>query len=159
MKLIHCKKCHDVVRLIDTEWRTCDCKKSGGQYNEDLMTATVGGNCDIVGISNLFFKESSKKLIFNEKELRKYTKKLNHPPFFIWYGEMKGDNQIHRIKSPSGPRLKMKVEQIDSTHTKSTFLDRRNYSINVKGNKKPKFIIVENVMKSSFNDKNNRRKK
>ena len=44
----------------------------------------------------------------------------------------------------------MKVEWVDKTHTKSTFLDKRTYSINLKGNKKPKFIITENEMKPSF---------
>ena len=54
MKLIRCKTCNDVVRLIDKKWRMCYYGDCGRQYNKDMMSATVAGNCDIVGISNLF---------------------------------------------------------------------------------------------------------
>lgn len=148
MKLIRCRKCNDVVRLIETKWRVCECKRSGGQYNKDLMTATVGGDCDIVGISNLFFDDAYRKM--DDKEKTKYKKKIKHHPCEIWYGEGLGDLQIHRIKNPSGPRLKMKVEWVDETHTKSTFIDKRKYVVNIKGNKRPKFVIVENEMRPSF---------
>lgn len=153
MKLIRCSKCNDVIRLVEKEWRMCDCKKSGGQYNKDFMTATIGGKSEVFGISNLFFDEDFRKL--SEKEKVRFRKKINHFTSEIWWGEMQGDNQIHRIKSGKGPRLKMKVEWIDKNHTKSIFLDRRKYSINLKRNKKPKFVIVENKMKPSFKNKNN----
>jgi len=155
MKLIRCKHCNDVVRLIHTRWRICECGRSGGQYNEDLITATVGGNCEVFGISNLFFDEDFNKL--NEKEKVEYRKSINHHWCEIWFGEMEGDVQIHRIKSPKGPRLKMKVEWAGKTKTKSTFLDKRKYSINLKDNKNPKFIITENDMKLSFKDSKRRK--
>src|ERR1035437_6234469 len=66
--------------------------------------------------------------------------------------------KIQRIDSSKGPRLKMKVEWVDENNTKSTFLDNRNYIINLKEDKKPKFIITGNEMKPSFLDKNNRNK-
>jgi hypothetical protein len=155
MKLIRCKNCNDVVRLIHTEWRMCDCKKSGGQYNEDLITATVGGSCEVFGISNLFFNDEFNKL--NEDEKVEYRKKIRHHWCEIWFGEVEGDVQIQRIKSPKGPRLEMKVEWVDKEHTKSTFTDKRKYKINLKGNKTPKFIITGNEMIPSFKDKNNRK--
>jgi hypothetical protein len=133
----------------------CDCKQSGGQYNEDLITATVGGNCEVFGISNLFFDVDFNKL--SEDEKINYRKEINHYWCEIWFGEGLGDVQIHRIKSPKGPRLKMKVEWVDTNKTKSTFLDKRNYSLNLSDNKKPKYIITENEMKPSFLDKKNRK--
>ena len=117
MKLIRCKNCNDVVRLVHTHWRMCDCGKSGGQYNEDLITATVGGDCEIFGISNLFFDEEFNKL--SEEEKVEYRSKINHYWCEIWFGEGDGDFQIHRIKSPKGPRLKMVVEWVGKNLTKS----------------------------------------
>jgi len=155
MKLIRCKNCDDVIRLIHTKWRMCDCKKSGGQYNQDLMTATVGGNCEVFGISNLFFDEDFNKL--NEEEKIKYRKSINHHWCEIWFGEVEGDNQIHRIKSPKGPRLKMSVEWCGEELTKSTFIDKRDYSINLPYDKKPKSVIVGNNMEPSFKDKKYRK--
>ena len=61
-----------------------------------------------------------------------YRKEIGHHWCEIWFGEVEGDVQIQRIKSPKGPRLKMKVEWVDESHTKSTFLDSRKYSINIK---------------------------
>ncbi len=157
MKLIRCKNCNDVVRLVHTHWRMCDCGQSGGQYNEDLITATVGGNCEVFGISNLFFDEDFNKL--SEDEKIEYRKEIGHYWCEIWFGEVKGDVQIHRINSPKGPRLKMKVEWVEENKTKSTFIDKRNYSINLNGDKKPKYIITDNEMKPSFLDKEHRNKK
>lgn len=154
MKLIRCKNCNDVVRLVHTRWRMCDCGQSGGQYNEDLITATVGGSCEIFGISNLFFDEEFNKL--SEDEKVSYRKEINHHWCEIWFGEGVGDVQIHRIKSSKGPRLKMEVEWVGKNLTKSTFLDKRNYSINLNDDKKPKYIITGNEMKPSFLDKEHR---
>ena len=68
------------------------------------------------------FNEDFKKL--SEEEKIKHRKEINHFTSEIWYGEVKGDNQIHRIKSPKGPRLKMNVEWDNEERTKrisSTF--------------------------------------
>ncbi len=154
MKLIRCKNCNDVIRLIHTKWRMCDCEKSGGQYNEDLLSATVGGDCDIIGISNLFFDEDFRKL--SEEEKVEYRKSINHHYCEIWYGENSGDYQIHRIDSPKGPRLLMDVEFIDGNKTISTFIDNRNYSINLPNNNKPAKIFLDNDMNPSFKDEYHR---
>lgn len=151
MKLIRCKSCNDVVRLIAKNWRMCDCGKSGGQYNKDLMSATVAGECDIVGISNLFFDDDFRKL--SEKQKVKYRKKINHFTSEIWYGEVEGDEQILRIKNPKGPRLRMNIVVLSKKRVKAIITDKRKYSINRKKNNMPKFIITENNLQPSFKDK------
>jgi hypothetical protein len=56
-KLIRCKKCEDIVRLVHTKWRKCECGKSGGQYNDDMISATVGGD-DTKCRSLVFFQQT-----------------------------------------------------------------------------------------------------
>ena len=147
MKLIHCKKCHDVVRLIETRWRMCECETCGGQYNVDFLSATVGGDCDILGIPNPFFDEVNKYLIDENGGKEWYRKKMGWGNQDIWYGGGPGDLQIHRIESPEGPRLKMRVEVIDDSHTKSIITDKRDYKID---GKRLKEFVLENVMRPSF---------
>jgi len=140
MKLIRCKKCEDVVRLVHTEWRQCDCKKSGGQYNDDMISATIGGECEVIGIRNDWFNGTKKD---------RGDKKLN----LIIQGEYDGDVQIHRIESGNGPKLKMDIVKLDSETNEITFTDDRKYTINVKGNKSPKTIEVPSNKKPSFKEK------
>ena len=147
MKLIHCKKCHDVVRLIDTRWRMCECESCGGQYNADLLSATVGGDCDVIGIPNPFFDDVFKFLIEDNGGRQYYRDLFGWGKQDIWYGGGKGDLQIHKIKSCMGPRLEMKVEIVDETHTNSIITDKRDYLID--GERKPS-IILENKMNPSF---------
>jgi hypothetical protein len=156
MKLIHCRKCHDVVRLIHTRWRMCECKKSGGQYNDDFMSATIGGECDIIGIPNPFFDEVYKYLIEENGGKQFYRDKHGWGTQDIWYGGGAGDKQVCRIKSPRGPKLKMIVEIVDATHTKSIIADKRDYVID---GGKPEFIIIENIMRPSFKAPKNTKKK
>ena len=114
-KLIRCKKCEDIVRLVHTKWRKCECGESGGQYNDDMISATVGGDCEVIGIRNDNFaaKQFSKE--------RSDEGDLNN----IIQGEYDGDVQIHRIKSGDGPKLKMEIEAINKTNNKITFTDDR----------------------------------
>jgi hypothetical protein len=128
----------------------CECKSCGGQYNVDLMTATVGGDCDILGIPNPFFDETFKYLIEENGGREWYRKKHGWGSQDIWYGGGPGDLQIHRIKSAKGPRLKITVTKVDKTHTKSTIHDKRDYLID--GKRLP-FVVVENVMEPSFKNK------
>jgi hypothetical protein len=131
MKLIRCKKCDDVVRLVHTKWRKCECGESGGQYNDDLMSATVGGNCEVIGIRNDYFAEKPFSKKRNDKELNS-----------IIQGEYDGDVQIHRIKSGDGPKLKMKIEKLNDENNLITFTDDRDYKITIKGNKSPETIEI-----------------
>ena len=147
MKLIHCKKCHDVVRLIHTKWRMCECKLTGGQYNADLMSATIGGDADVLGIPNPFFDEINKYLIEENGGKQFFRTSKGWGTQDLWYGGGAGDLQVHRISSPKGPRLSMKVEVVDKNHTKSIITDKRDYLID--GKKLP-FVIIENQMHPSF---------
>jgi len=157
MKLIRCKTCGDVVRLIEKRWRVCECGESGGQYNEDFMSATVGGNCEILGISNLMFDKRYRRM--SDKRKTEYKKQINHHPCEIWFGEVLGDYQIIRIESPDGPRLEAKVEWLKNG-SKITFKDKRKYSLNIRGNRKPKSVFIEGNTKPrpSFRMKNTLRK-
>lgn len=149
MKLIRCKSCNDVVRLIERKWRMCECGKGGGQYNKDMVTATVGGDCDVVGISNLFFDDKYRKM--SEKEKTEHKKEIDHSPCEIWYGGGYEDEQIFKIKSPKGPRLNADVEWINGD-SKLTFKDKRDF--NGASKKNPKFIITKDNPKPnpSFKD-------
>ena len=131
MKLIRCNQCGDVARLVHTKWRKCECGKSGGQYNADMISATVGGDCEVIGLRNDYFEKKQFSKAREDKALSTMIQ-----------GEYLGDNQIHRIKSGDGPRLKMKIEQIDDENNQITFTDDREYTINLKGDKSPKTIEV-----------------
>ena len=43
MKLILCKNCQDVVRLMQDEERFCKCGKSSGKYTDELNAWYKGG--------------------------------------------------------------------------------------------------------------------
>jgi hypothetical protein len=139
VKLIRCKSCNDIVRLVHTKWRQCACKKSGGQYNDDNISATVGGDCEVLGIRNDWVDGSKKDR--EKKELNNITQ-----------GEYLGDVQIHRIKSGKGPKLKIDIEEVDDDTNKLTFKDRRKYTVNVKGDKSPDTLEVPSNKLPSFKE-------
>ena len=120
------------------------------------MSATIGGKCDVIGLSNLFFNEEFKKKTWEEKV--EYRKEINHYPAEIWFGEVQGDNQIIRIEDPKGGRIEMKVEWIEEGEiTKSTITDKRDYHINLADDTKPKELIIHNRMVPSFRDSDMRK--
>lgn len=138
MKLIRCKNCEDVVRLIHTRWRTCECGESGGQYNGLTMSATVGGNCEVIGIRNDFFEYEP----FSEERNSRNT---------IIQGEYEGDVQIYRIESPLGPKLNIRIEGWNDAITfKIIFEDDRNYILNLKDDKSPEFVYLPASNSPSF---------
>lgn len=51
MKLLLCKSCQDVVRLID-EKRVCRCGKTGGIYVDDLNAKYFGNDAVPIGFAN-----------------------------------------------------------------------------------------------------------
>jgi hypothetical protein len=51
MKLIICKKCTDIVRLIQHKVKYCDCGESSGQYINNIE-AWYKGNCIPLGFAN-----------------------------------------------------------------------------------------------------------
>lgn len=142
MKLLFCPICHDVLGLLGEEWRTCVCGCAGGQYNDDNMTATVGGAAKVIGIGNPFFNPLWIHLTPEKKrELRQQY--YGQPDSDAWYGEYPGDIQIFRITSPNGPRLKVTVEPVQGSlqrtlnrwepgENKVTVVDERPFTIDGK---------------------------
>ncbi len=59
MKLIYCPLCTDVVRLKKQK-KFCECKKSWGKYEEDLLTSEIGGKAIVIGFSNNSFMNALK---------------------------------------------------------------------------------------------------
>lgn len=51
MKLLLCKECQDIVRLIDTR-RVCKCGKVGGKYTDGLNAIYFGDMAVPLGLSN-----------------------------------------------------------------------------------------------------------
>ena len=51
MKLIMCRKCLDIVRLIEIDRKNCDCEASWGYYKDDL-NAVYGGEAIPIAILN-----------------------------------------------------------------------------------------------------------
>lgn len=51
MKLLLCKKCQDVIRLIDIK-RTCKCGSCGGRYIDDVNAIYFGIVATPIGFAN-----------------------------------------------------------------------------------------------------------
>jgi hypothetical protein len=131
MKLLFCPNCHDVLGLLGKEWRRCICGASGGQYNKDLMTATLGGIARVFGVGNPFFNELWPILTAEQKKpLRE--KWYNHNDGDCWWGECVGDVQIFRIESANGPRLKVELKLLTNGTQIVTIVDKRSYTVDGK---------------------------
>jgi len=105
MKLLFCPLCRDVRGLHYAEWRKCLCGESGGQYNEDNVTATIGGAARVFGIANPFFNELFPILETWQVEIVRKKWGYDDRRGECWWGEFGGDQQIMRIPSADGPRL------------------------------------------------------
>src|SRR5580698_7161399 len=126
MKLIFCPLCHDAQGLIMQTWRCCLCGKSGGQYNIDGMTATIGGMARVFGVGNPFFDDLYPYL--EEKGKRRMWKKhYGHEMGDCWWGEYEGDRQIFRIFNPEGPRLDVQVKCFDGHENIVIVIDKRKF--------------------------------
>ena len=100
-KLLYCPVCDDVIRLIDNEWRMCQCHRSGGQYTPDSETAVIGGKGKVFGIPNPFFYET---YMAPPKDIVALRAKYNDLWITeVWWGEYKGDPQLIRVHNPLGP--------------------------------------------------------
>ena len=51
MKLLFCKDCQDIIRLIDTK-RTCRCGKVSGKYIDNIHVVYSGDNAVPIGFAN-----------------------------------------------------------------------------------------------------------
>ncbi len=130
MKLLYCSQCGDVRALGIQTWRTCACKESGGQYNKDTVTATIGGLARVFGVSNLFFNEMWPVLTVEQKQVVRESYKLD-PLTDCWWGDFKGDNQLFRVANSNGPRLKIKVVRMDPYTNKVIITDHRSFTVNM----------------------------
>lgn len=54
MKLLFCKACQDVIRLISTE-RRCRCGKTRGRYVDDIHAVYSGRDAVPLGFKNSIF--------------------------------------------------------------------------------------------------------
>jgi len=52
MKLLLCKECQDIVKLIRDEKRVCKCGKVGGKYTDDLNAIYFGEMAVPIGFAN-----------------------------------------------------------------------------------------------------------
>lgn len=52
MKLLLCKNCQDVIRLVQEETRTCRCGKVSGKYLDDLNAVYSGKEAVPLGFAN-----------------------------------------------------------------------------------------------------------
>jgi hypothetical protein len=127
MKLLFCPDCHDAHELIPDEWRMCLCGASGGQYNADGMTATIGGRARVFGVGNTFFNELYPLLGAEAKKM--VRQKYFGQETDAWWGEYKGDQQIFRIKSAKGPRLKVEMKLVVGRMVDIIVVDKRDYWI------------------------------
>lgn len=108
MKLIFCPECRDVTRLILEAWRRCKCGASGGQYNTDSVSATVGGKALVFGIPNPFFWGRGQVWLSLSADERQWVRNLwPDQESDIWWGPEEGPGtHIARVKNPKGPRVK-----------------------------------------------------
>ncbi len=132
MKLLQCPLCGDVLGLLGREWRVCVCGASGGQYNADHVTATVGGAARVFGIANPFFNELFPLL--DAAHVRKVHERFGYADRAgeIWWGEFAGDLQIFRVDDPAGPRLEVDVEPVDRRTNRVKVVDGRAFTIDGK---------------------------
>jgi len=52
MKLVLCKQCQDVIRLIQAEERSCKCGECKGQYTDELYAWYSGKSAIPLGFAN-----------------------------------------------------------------------------------------------------------
>jgi len=115
MKLLYCPICRDVHGIIEEKWRKCLCGQSGGQYNADGMTATVGGEARVFGVGNHPFFDPLFIYLTDEKKRELRQKYYGQPDTDAWWGEYPGDVQIFRVPDSRGPRVEIKVRRKNNT--------------------------------------------
>ena len=131
MKLLFCPICHDVLGLLDLHWRTCICGCSGGQYNPDGMTATIGGMGKVFGVGNPFFNDLY-PFLENKGKREMRQKFYGQPDSDCWWGDYPGERQIFHIQDPTGPRVKTKIVKQNVTSNTIAIVDKRQVWIDGK---------------------------
>jgi hypothetical protein len=157
MKLLFCSDCHDIKGLVKQEWRTCMCGKSGGQYNKDGLTATIGGAARVFGIGNPFFNDLYPFLeSVGKKKMQQAF--YGHTDGDAWWGEYDGDEQIFRIRDSKGPALKLSVREMEDERLMViSVTDKRVWSL--AGGKKPESILLPRYPGAEFDGYNQKKRK
>jgi hypothetical protein len=130
MKLLWCDMCYSVIQINPLVWSKCRCGKVGGQYNEDEVTATIGGDGRVFGIANpFFFPEWIHKSDEDRTEFRnKYYPEGQGSD--CWWGNYKGDVQLFWIKAPEGPRIEVQSKLLSRIRkVEVRVLDKRSVKI------------------------------
>ena len=60
MKLLYCKKCHDIILLRKGVRRVCECRKTRGIYIDDLNAEYDGEHAVPLGFDNKSFLQAIK---------------------------------------------------------------------------------------------------
>lgn len=125
MKFIYCPVCGDAVLLTNLSWRACECGSSGGQYNPDNTTCTVGGVAKVFAVANPFFEPLFPLL--NDEQKLKLAARHGYGSSEAWWSP-DGDRQVFRIADAAGPRLEMEV-RTDGQVNHLTITDSRDYTV------------------------------
>ena len=59
MKLLYCLDCQDVLKIINEMSRTCRCGASTGVLDDDELTATVTGPCQVLGLGSRSVRQAA----------------------------------------------------------------------------------------------------
>lgn len=95
MKLIFCRECFDLFRLLESlEPRRCQCGKSGGKYI-DRLNAEVSGPCTVLGIVNNGFMRA----VYNQSTLEQ-----------AGFGGVEEGQEFPAFVIPSGCKTVRRVE-------------------------------------------------
>lgn len=84
MKLLCCLECSDIFSL-SRKLKTCSCKKTKGQYIDDI-NAEISGTCQPIGFENKSFKTAYKIQLIedaNNKEKATPCEGILFDAFFI----------------------------------------------------------------------------
>ena len=148
VKLLFCPSCTDVVRLQVERWKKCECGKSGGQYNCDCVTATVGGEARVFGIGNPFFWPHWAAHTTQKSRMaarRKWQYRIADSD--CWWGEYSGDMQLFRILSADGPRLLCMLKVVGENQLEVTVTDLRAFRV---AGKVINSVVVPAVMPDTY---------
>lgn len=64
MKLLFCRACGDIVRLL-TDPRRCRCGKSSGAYVTEMETVVHGEPAEVIGIDSNAIERAVRKVDYN----------------------------------------------------------------------------------------------
>lgn len=100
MKLLYCLDCQDVLKIINEVSRTCRCGASQGVLDNDELTATVKGPCQVLGLGSRSVREAA---LTQTKEGDAGLRKMISPALKRLNAIRKEDPQMAMIMAASLP--------------------------------------------------------